>query len=365
MAEMSRRMLLQRAAVGVGGIGAFGGLSALLAACGSSDDEGGSTGTAAAEGGGGDVSMPRVGMSSALQPSYVVAMAGPLSYGARFGLRGSRDDFVMFDSSATLSQSALSGDVPVIGQSSMAQLILVDRGLPFKVFAPFNDLDDFVIAARRQITRLDQLLDPANVVAVDEPGGAGEANMDAMLVSGGADFLSREIPKKVVIGSSGDRTSALASGDCVATSIHLLQARDVRNELGEEINVLATLYEDNPAYIMQLYAARTDWLDDNLDSAAAFCASVIEANRALTPSYDEFKRAVDTYVIEPPDERDLRELHALIERYEYWALDGGLQREKIEAMVELGLREGNLRRELAYEDVVDPRPLEMALEMLG
>src|SRR5690606_33776378 len=145
---------------------------------------------------------------------------GPVLVGTKFGLPAmTRDDFNVFDSSTTVSQSALSGQVNLVGQSMMAQLLIADKQLPFKIFTPFSLSDDFVIAARPEVETLEALKAPKNVLAADSAGGAGQTVANAMLKARDAGFLVADIPKVVTIESSGERTSALASGDCDATVI--------------------------------------------------------------------------------------------------------------------------------------------------
>ena len=230
MAEVSRREFLQRSGIGAGGLLTLSGLTTLLAACG--DDE-----TASSGGGGGEAAKvnpkPKIGLSSSPQPSYLPVIAGPIMAGSQFGLNMTKDDITTFDSSTTLTQSTLSGQVQIAGQSTIAHLLLIDRGQPFKLFATYSLNDDFVIAGRGDVKTVEQLKDPNVVVATDSPGGAGQAVFDAMLKASNAGFLVDDIPKKVIIESSGERTSALASGDADATVIHIVQANAVNKEHGD------------------------------------------------------------------------------------------------------------------------------------
>ncbi len=361
MTEVSRREFLRRSGVGAGGVLTVGSLSALLAACGGDDEEPQGGGP----GGGNKVNpTPKIGLSSSPGASYLPVIAGPIMAGSKFGLKMTKDDFTIFDSSTTLTQSTLSGQADIAGQSTIAQLLLIDRGQPFKIFATYSLSDDFVIAGRGDIKTIEQLKDPSTVVASDSPGGAGQAVFDAMLKANNAGFLVTDIPKKIIVESSGERTSALASGDCDATVIHIVQANAVQKETGD-VNIIAKLYGEVPNFMKEAYAARTDWLDENVETAAAVTASVIQSSRDLLASYEAFEGACEQLMEEPPPKEELEALFEILKENEIYPVDGGLTDERLQYMIDLGKEEGIIEGDLTPEQVLDRRPMERAMEMLG
>jgi ABC-type nitrate/sulfonate/bicarbonate transport system substrate-binding protein len=361
MTEVSRREFLRRSGVGAGGIVTVGSLSALLAACGGDDEESG--GESGSSGGNAVNPTPKIGLSSSPGASYLPVIAGPILAGSKFGLKMTKEDFTIFDSSTTLTQSTLSGQADIAGQSTIAQLLLIDRGQPFKIFATYSLSDDFVIAGRGDIKTIEQLKDPSTVVASDSPGGAGQAVFDAMLKANNAGFLVTDIPKKIIVESSGERTSALASGDCDATVIHIVQANAVQKETGD-VNIIAKLYGEVPNFMKEAYAARTDWLDENIETAAAVTASVIQSSRDLLASYEAFEKASNDLMEEPPPAEELKELYDILKENEIYPVDGGLTDERVQYMIDLGREGGVLEKELTPDEVLDRRPLERAMELL-
>ncbi len=363
MAEVSRREFLRRSGIGAGGAISLGALPTLLAACGGDDDEE-SGGGGSAAGGNGVNPKPAIGLSSSPGASYLPVIAGPVLAGSKFGLNMTQDDITVFDSSTTLTQSTLSGQADIAGQSTIAQLLLIDRGQPFKLFATYSLSDDFVIATRGDITDVQQLMDPKVVFATDSPGGAGQAVGDAMLKAANAGFLVNDIPTKVIIESSSERTSALASGDCDATVIHIVQSNGINAETND-VNNIAQLYGEVPNFMKEAYAARTDWLDENVETAAAVTASVIQSSRDLLASYQAFNDACQQLMEEPPPDEELRTLYKILQDYEIYPVDGGLTDERVQYMIDLGREGGVLENDLKPDDVIDRRPLERALELVG
>jgi ABC-type nitrate/sulfonate/bicarbonate transport system substrate-binding protein len=362
MVDVNRREFLRRSGMSAGGLAALGGVSALLAACGDDEEEGGSQGASGS--GEAKIIKPKIGLSSTPQATYLPVIAGPIMAGTQFGLPAMTiDDFTIFDSSTTVSQSALSGQIQIVGQSTMAQLLLIDKGLPFKIFTPFSLSDDFVIAASKDVTSIAQLKDGKTVVGSDSPGGAGTTIFDAMLKANNAGFLVADIPKKVVIESSGERTSALGSGDVDATVIHIPQATQAGEQ--RDIHILARLYGEVPNFLKESYTARSDWLEENVETAAAVTASVIQSSRDLKASFEAFNGAVQELMEEPPSDEDLKTLYDIIQQNDIFPVDGNLEDERIQYMIDLGKEEGLLKTDLTPDKVVDRRPMERAMEMLN
>lgn len=358
MGDVSRRDFLKRGGVGAASVLTLGSMSSVIAAC------GGSSNSSSGSGASGNVTPPKIGVSSAPLASYIPITAGPVLYGAPYGLHMDKSAVVTFDSNVTASQSALSGKLNVLGQSLMGHLLLVDKGLPFKIFAPYILVDDYVLAARAdKVSSLADMKSPGVVVGLDEPGGAGRTAVDAILVAENAGFLTSDLTKTVTIGSSGERQSALASGQCDVTVIHLSQAQQIPKSKGPIKNI-AHLYGQVPNYLKEAYAAPTDWLDKNLATASALTASVIDSSRQLSASFPKFKSAVDKLVDGPPPASELKSLLKLINQYKFWPTDGGLSDQRVQFMIDLGKKEGLIKTDLTVDKVIDRRPVQRALKMV-
>jgi ABC-type nitrate/sulfonate/bicarbonate transport system substrate-binding protein len=317
-----------------------------------------------AEGAPAELPVPRVALTSPTQPSYVETIYGPITYGPEFGLNMTADDFTIFDSHATATQSALAGQADIVGGSFISHLLLRERGQDFRVFCSFINLDDFVIAGRNGVTEIDQLFDPEVRVAVDSPGGAAEIILNSMLQAAGTGKTVADIPNTNILESSGLRTSAYVADEVDATVIHLPQFRQAAEQIPDAV-IITTQYGDVPIFIKEAYAAPADWLDENLDTAAAFCASVIKASRELPEDFELYQAAVDQFVGEPPDEAELQEVFDLISQYEFWPTDGGLDPEAVTFMAEMAVTAGVLEEVPDPAEVVDRRAIEQALQMLG
>jgi ABC-type nitrate/sulfonate/bicarbonate transport system substrate-binding protein len=360
MVELDRRHFMKRAGLVTAGVASVGGLSAFLAACGGGD------GAQAASDGkpAGVIASPKMGITSSLLPTYLPQIGGPVLYGKPYGLDVTKDNFTIFDSTSTLSQSTLSGQTVLAGQSTMAQLLLIEQGLPFKIFGTYILTDDIVMAARNGIKSVADIKKPGVVVATDSPGGSSRTIFDALLQANGADFLVSSLPDVAVIESGGERMSALASGDAHVACLHLSQANQVQAEKGD-VTIIGRLYSQVPSYLKDSWVAKTDWLEQNQATAAAIVASTIAASRALKVDQAKFTAAVKQLVDEPPPDKDIAEVFPIIRDNDVWPVDGGLTDERIQYMIDLGRKEGILTTDLKAADVLDKRPMEAALKLIG
>ena len=362
------RPIDRRKFLSVAGLGALTiPTAALLAGCGSDDTAGGSTAAGSGAPEGGTVGPLKIALSSSTQPTYITDIAGPLLYGKDFGLNMSKDDIVTFQSHATAVQAVLSGQLQVVGASTMANLAVMAQGSPFKMFGPYILVDTYVIASDPSITTLQEIQSKNASVGVDSEGGAGRSGMDAILMANNAGFLVKDLENVQGLESSSGRASALEAGDVDVALIHIYQANAIE-QAGKDVNVLATLYESVPLYLKEAYAAPTAWLDANQATAAALTASIIKASRELGASEELFMSAVKELLPEPPGDDQLKLSFELIQQYQFWptAPPTGLEDERVQFMIDLGKAEGLLTNpSLSPATVIDPRPMEAALKLVG
>lgn len=312
-----------------------------------------------------EMEAPRVALTSPTQPSYVQTVYGPVHYGEEFGLPMTIDDFQYFDSHATATQTVLAGQADIIGGSLVSHFLIREAGEDFKVFCPFVSQDDFVLSGRNGVETIEQLLDPETRVGVDSPGGAGDIILNAILEANGVDATVADLPNAIVLESSGLRTTSWAADQLDATIIHLPQHNQAVEEGGiTDAVIISALYEDVPVFVKEAYAAPADWLEENLDVATAFCASVLKAARELSADFDLYVEAVNEFVGEPPDEEALEEVWTLISEHDFWSQESGLSPEGITFMGEMAVRAGVLEEVPDAEEVLDTRAMEAALEML-
>ncbi len=328
---------------------------------------GGEEATEEAAAGEGD--LVRLAASSA-GPAYVGQYHAPQVFGPQFGI-STADHVTEFESHATAAQVLVSGGAEV-GSGGLTQALqLIQEGQDFRVFCPVQkDSTEHLVGLTNAITELEQITDPAIRVAVDSPGGLINFIMNLVFEEQGLGITVDDLENVTILEDGGLRLSALASGDVDVGSVDLFEVADLREQLGDDaVTVLSVTAEDSE-FLANIYFAQASWLEENADVAARFCATTLYANRALAANLDDYAEVVDTYVEGGVPPEITEGVWDFAREHEIWPynddtlLDEEGLRQQIQVSVDSGtLEESSL--DLAYEDFVDPRPVAMAMELLG
>src|SRR5690349_21494989 len=305
----------------------------------------------------------RIALGTQPQASQIPLLYGVNRNGGDFGLAiNVQQNVTTQDSHTTAVQSFLGGDAQILATSFSAILDAREQGEDVKMFCPYVSMDDFVLAGANGVTTAGQLFEPSTRVGIDSPGGAGAIVLNALLSGIGEPRDVHEIPNQQIIESSSARTAAWAANELDATAIHDTQYDGAKAAVDRPV-LIATLYENAPGFIKVAQAARADWLAQNRELAARYCATTLRAMRALKGDFALFRAAVHEYVEAPPSEESLRELFDLIQRYPFWTDDGGLSGESVNFMIGIASESGVLTQPMNAADVVDRETLSRAVEL--
>lgn len=305
----------------------------------------------------------RVVLGSQPQASQIPLVYGVDHYGGDFGLAISVDQTVaIFDSHIDAVQTFFDGEAQVMATSFSAILDAREQGEDVKIFCPYVSMDDFVLAGANGVNTASQLFEPSTRVGIDSPGGAGAIVLQALLSGIGESRDMHELPNQLIIESSSARTAAWAAGELDATVIHDTQYDGAQATVDRPV-LIATLYDNAPGFIKVAQAARADWLAQNRELAARYCATTLRAMRELRSDFALFQAAVDEYIEEPPSEASLRELFALIEQYPFWTDEGGLSDDSVQFMIDIASESGVLINPMDAADIVDRETLSRAVEL--
>src|SRR5258706_15438185 len=117
-------------------------------------------------------------------------------------------------------------------------------------------------------------------------------------------------------------------------------------------------------YIHAAFSGPKRWLDENLDVAAAFCASVLKGGKVLSADFDLYYTAVQEVMSKPPKKETMHEVFDMISEYDFWSLKKGIEPEAVNFMAGVAKNSGLLEKLPDVKDVIDERPYKMALELL-
>jgi ABC-type nitrate/sulfonate/bicarbonate transport system substrate-binding protein len=372
--QFRRGALDRRSFLRIGGL-ALGG-AALLGAC-SDDENGGTTGTTGATGtetgatGATGATAPadlgvRIAYTAGTFPSIVNGKVGPLDFGSQFGLNVSQqDDILTFDSHATAVQAVLAGEADVLAGAFTATLLLIQQGQDWKYFCPFSNGNDLLLVGTQKVDEMSDLTNPDVVVGVDSPGGLVNFVMNAlMLVKGVSQNV--ETLNTQIIEDSPLRTAALINGDIDAALVHQFDIPGIEQEIGaENVHVLATLWEDVEGMIFETFAAPSEWLQANPDSATALTKAMLTANRELAKTFDFYVEMCQKYVDGGADPAILQVIWDLARQYEFWSYNGDLTEEDMTFTIEAARQSGLIEGDVDVSKVVDYSFMEAALADIG
>lgn len=308
--------------------------------------------------------------ASSAGDAYVVQFTAPQRYGEEFGL-DPESETSEFDSHATSAQVVLSGKADV-GSGALTQVLqLITEGQDFKTFCPMQkDSTEFLMGRTDAITELEQITDPEVRVAVDSPGGLINFIMNLVFQERGLDITVDDLQNVTVMEDGGLRLSALAQGDVDVGSVDIFEQADLKEQLGEENITTLSVTAEDADFVSQVYFASTEWLEENTEAAARFCATVLHANRELAADYDEYKTVVDENIAGGVPEEVTRTNWEFAREHEIWpynvfpALDEDGVKQVIDVSIESRVLDESAQ-DLTYEDVVYTEILDMTMELLG
>ncbi len=346
-------------------------IALISAACGGEGDGGGSAGG----NGEGNLGEVKVVWSSELQ-AYVPQAQAPWRYGEEFGLNDADEsDIQGFDSHATAAQVLLAGRADVIGTgfSNIVQLRQEDQDV--RAFCPVQaKTSEHLMGVG--VDSLEDITDPDVRVGIDSPGGLINYLMNSVFASKGltdesGDVLTVDDLENVkILEDGGLRLAGLASGEINVGSLDVFeQAQLAEQATAGEVTVLSITAADIDHALGNVFAAKKSWIDESPERAAAFCATILKANRELASDFELYKEWA-LHIIEPaPDDETLQTNWDFTRKYEVWPYNADvLNEESFEADIEVLVNSGLLEEsayDYTFEDLVDVGPANEAVELLG
>jgi ABC-type nitrate/sulfonate/bicarbonate transport system substrate-binding protein len=341
----------------------IGAIGLIAVACGGDDGDGGGGGG----GGGGDEPIDIATTSTG--HAYVGQFHAPELFGDTFGLPEG-GTLTEFEDESTAMQVLVSGEADVLAGFLSAQLQLIQQGQDLKTFCPVQiDSTEHLAGLTDAITSLDQITDPDIRVAVDSPGGLVNFIMNLVFQERNMGITVDDLENVTILGDGSQRLAALAQGDVDVGSVDLFELPDLEAQVGADAVTVLSVTAEDADFLSNSLIARGEWLDENTDLAARLCATLLYSNRVLASDYDQYADAVNTYVEGGVEEDIIRTNWEFAREFSIWPYNTDVVTpEAIETFIDVGIESGILEesaRELTFEDIVDMRPMDQAMELLG
>ena len=149
----------------------------------------------------------------------------------------------------------------------------------------------------------------------------------------------------------------------------LFELPDLVEQVGEENVTVLSVTAADADFLANILFATTEWLDENTELAGQWCAATLYSNRVLASDFDQYKAAVDTYIEGGVDESITQTNWDFARQYSVWPYNTDvMDDEAIRTIIEVGFDSGLVEEsalDLTFEDVVDTRPMEIAMGLLG
>lgn len=332
-------------------------LALLAIGCGGSSDE--------SSGGTPPVSL----VTSSTGQAYVGQFHAADLFGDKFGLAA--DNTVQEFEDETAAAQLLVSDRGDVGSAGMTQVMqLIGHGQDVRAFCPIQvDSTEQLVGLTDKITSLDQITDPDVRVAVDSPGGLVNFIMNLLFQEKNMGITVSDLTNVSVLGDGSQRLAALAAGEVDVGSVDLFELPDLQKQIGADAVTTLSVTAADTDFVANIYYAKKSWLDDNTDLAGRYCATTLYSNRVLASDYAQYTDAVNTYVKGGVDESIIKDNWDFARKYSIWPYNTDvLSPEAVQTIIDVGIPSKLLdasAADLTYEDVVDTRPMDIAMKFLG
>jgi ABC-type nitrate/sulfonate/bicarbonate transport system substrate-binding protein len=343
-------------------------LAMIGAACGGDGGDGDGNGTGGGDGSGEPDVVRHAAGSTA--DAYIPQYRAPEIFGDLFGI-STEENIQLFEEGSLAAQVVASGDAEVGsgGFTNMAQLL--EAGQDVKVFCPTQkDSTEHLVGRTDAITSLEQISDPDVRVAVESAGGFLNLLMNLVFLNRNIDITTDDLENTVILEDGSLRLAAMAAGDVDVASLDLFEQADLKEELGEDAVTVLSIVAEDTEFLSNVLWARTDWLEENQDVAARYCATILYSNRQMASDFEQYKAALEEYSATGVEDEAVVEANwDFARQYEVWpynttVLTAEVIADQLKVSVDTGIIEPETG-ELAFEDLVDTEVMAMAQDYVG
>jgi ABC-type nitrate/sulfonate/bicarbonate transport system substrate-binding protein len=338
-------------------------LALVGAACGGDEGGGGD------DGGDGEADVVRHAAGSTAD-AYIPQYRAPQIFGDRFGI--STDEHLqMFEEGSLAAQVVASGDADV-GSGGFTNMVqLLETGQDVKVFCPTQkDSTEHLVGRTDAITSLEQITDPDVRVAVESAGGFLNLLMNLVFLNRDIGITTDDLTNTVILEDGSLRLAAMAAGDVDVASLDLFEQADLKEELGEDAVTVLSVVAEDAEFLSNVLWAKTEWLEENPDLAARYCATVLYSNRQMASDYEQYTAALEEFSATGIEDESVVQANWDFARlFEVWpyntsVLTPEVIADQLQVSVDTGIIEPETG-ELSFEDLVDTEVMAMAQEYLG
>ena len=264
-----------------------------------------------------------------------------------------------FESSPDTVRAVAAGEGDIINTSPLAIMQYIQQNGGGLVITAVELLTtDYVLASTKDMTSIQDL--EGEVIGISTPGDLSDSLTRLMLTNGGVDVSAIEFAQ---IGGTSARIAALCAGQIKAGAAHVLNALVGAREC--DLQVLANYGDYIPEYAQRFLAFNPDWMAAHPNTAQLLVDKMIEAQRWAQDDREGYIAFGQEQIEDLPVDLANEAYDLFMSFPEFFAVNGGL--EKVRPTAEVEIAQGNLDAAFleSYESWVDSSFVESALERLG
>lgn len=258
------------------------------------------------------------------------------------------------DQMRTVAQTVIAGAAELGETDPIVTMSAVEAGADLKVVGLWYGQTSLVLVAdTSRIKDYKDLVNPANVVAVNQKGDITHVCLLGPLLDAGIDINKINI---VEIGGSGDRMRALLAGRVQAVPVHLDQAAQMTKD--GRFKVLIEPWKRYHPWVNEVWAVTGSWLKDKSNETAlvALLKANIAAFRRANTDFTWYAEIYRRYATVPEKEKQdavVRPLwEGLVNEVKSWPPQDGPSPDDIERLIPLYKAAGAVRGTVKARDFV-------------
>ena len=275
-----------------------------------------------------------------------------------FKKRGLDLQIILLNGETLGLQAVVSGDADVSQNSHALIYTAAEKTSTIRIICETVPIHSYVLVTTKDIVKWSDL--EGKALGISGLGSIAQLIPQAAMKRHGVN------PAKVnyaVVGGSGGRAKAMASGRTQAGMLHVIEAEElIAQEKG--LHVFADLRTELPEFQFTAYIALTKTIAARRSALQKFVEGMIETKRLIL---ENKKLTVEQYLKYYPNRTEalVSKAYDALKPAMMLGINGGMEKGPFEFTRGIMLETGLLKQRLQHEQVYDPSLTEAALAVLG
>lgn len=267
-------------------------------------------------------------------------------------------ELIRFEGGVGSLRSAAGGSVDLAGTSSEPVITAISQGADVKVVYTYAPNVDVSFVVGPSIKTLADL--KGKKIGIQEPGGFADVMSRFVLQKAGINPNDVQFVQTTTAG----RVTQLVAGQVDTGVLHIDQTLGIQKQ-NPDIHVLANMWDVVSNYQYSVYAASTTLIKNDPNTVECMVRALMRADRAL---YDPAMRdkMIDIATKYTQAEKDVvAQTFDQLVKAKAWPQNDGLPRQNIEGVAKSLKDQGQLGKDVTFDQIVDLSFAQKVVQQLG